>query len=59
MAEASRSAGVRLVGHQEVTDTYLLGLAAGKVGMLATLDQAVVALTDPKSPERKAIELVS
>lgn len=54
--EAVAFAGVRLVGHQQVTDAYLLGLAIGRGGILATLDRHLVALTEPKTAERKALE---
>lgn len=57
-AEAVAYAGARLVGHQQVIDAYLLGLALRKRGMLATLDQRVTALTEPKSAELKALEVV-
>jgi len=49
-------AGVRLMGHQQVTDAYLLGLALHRGGKLATLDQGIGALADPKSPQRAALE---
>ena len=51
-------AGARLVGHQQVTDAYLLGLALHRGGMLATLDQQILQLTSPNSPERAAVELI-
>jgi len=57
-AEAVAFAGARLVGHQQVTDAYLLGLALRRGGMLATLDERIAALTEPKSAERKALEIV-
>jgi toxin-antitoxin system PIN domain toxin len=57
-AETVGFAGVRLMGHQQVTDAYLLGLAIRRGGVLATLDQRITALTEPKSPERKALESV-
>jgi uncharacterized protein len=57
-AEAVAFAGVRLLGHQQVTDAYLLGLAIRRGGVLATLDQRLAALTEPKSAERKALETV-
>lgn len=57
-AKAAAFAGVRLVGHQQVTDAYLLGLAIHRCGILATLDERIAALTAPKSAERKALELV-
>lgn len=57
-ADAVAFTGVRLLGHQQVTDAYLLGLAVRRGGILATLDQRIAALTEPKSAERKALELV-
>ena len=59
VAEAVAFAGVRLLGHQQVTDAYLLGLAIRCGGMLATLDQRIAALTETKSAERKALETVA
>ena len=58
-AEAVAFAGVRLLGHQQVTDAYLLGLAIRRGGVLATLDQRIAALTEPKSSERNALETVA
>jgi toxin-antitoxin system PIN domain toxin len=57
-SEAVAFAGVRLVGHQQVTDAYLLGLAIRRGGALATLDRHIAALTEPKAPERKALEVL-
>ena len=57
-AEAIAFAGVRLVGHQQVTDAYLLGLALSRGGILATLDERIAALTDERSGKRKALEFV-
>jgi uncharacterized protein len=51
-------AGVRLMGHQQVTDAYLLGLAISRGGMLATLDKRIAALAEAKSPERTTLETV-
>ena len=59
VAEAVAFTGVRLMGHQQVTDAYLLGLAIRRGGVLATLDQRIVALTEPRSAERKALETVT
>ena len=58
-AEAIAFAGARLVGHQQVTDAYLLGLALRRGGMLATLDERIAALTEPRTAERKALEIVA
>ena len=57
--EAVAFSGVRLLGHQQVTDAYLLGLALRRGGVLATLDQRIATLTEPKSAELKSLELVS
>jgi toxin-antitoxin system PIN domain toxin len=57
-ADAIVFAGIRLAGHKQVTDAYLLGLAVRRGGVLATLDEGIVALTEPKSTERQAIEMV-
>ena len=59
LSEAVAFAGVRLMGHQQVTDAYLLGLAIGRGGVLATLDQRIAALTELKSAERKSLETVA
>jgi uncharacterized protein len=59
LAEAAGFTGPRLVGHQQVTDAYLLGLAMRGGGMLATLDERIAALTGAKSAERRALEIVA
>lgn len=56
---AAAFAGPRLVGHQQVTDAYLLGLALKRGGVLATLDERIAALTRSNSAERKALTIVS
>jgi len=48
----------RLVGHRQVTDAYLLGLAMHKKGKLATLDRGILALLAPDSAERSRVELI-
>lgn len=58
-AEAIAFAGARLVGHQQVADAYLLGLAIRRGGVLATLDERIAVLTEPRSAERKALEVVA
>jgi uncharacterized protein len=42
--EALAPFGRRLLGHQQITDAYLLGLAIHKKGRLATLDASLAAL---------------
>ena len=59
LAEAIAFAGPRLVGHQQVTDAYLLGLALRRGGMLATLDERITALTEPDSVQRRAVEVIA
>jgi hypothetical protein len=48
-----------LLGHQQVTDAYLLGLAIRHGGRLATMDQRIGALTEPKSAPGAALEVVA
>ena len=45
----------RLVGHQQVTDAYLLGLAIHKRGKLVTLDSSIASLLPEKSPDLDSI----
>lgn len=49
LTQAVEYAGARLVGHQQVTDAYLLGLAMQRGGVLATLDRGISSLvgSDP------------
>ena len=42
--DALRVFGGRIVGHQQITDAYLLSLAIDKKGKLVTLDRSVAAL---------------
>lgn len=48
----------QLEGHQQVTDTYLLGLAMHKRGRLATMDRGILALLPNKSLERDLVALL-
>jgi len=48
-----------LVGHQQITDAYLLGLAIHKKGKLATLDRSVAELVDHGDPRADAVELIA
>jgi len=47
-----------LIGHRQVTDTYLLGLAVSNNGRLATLDKRIPALLPADSPWRDAVVVV-
>ena len=48
----------RLVGHRQVSDAYLLGLAIHREGKLATLDRAVLTLLQEKSPDRERVVII-
>jgi predicted nucleic acid-binding protein len=48
--------GNRLVGHRQVTDAYLLGLAMHYGGKLATLDNRIQALLPPGHHSHSFIE---
>ena len=47
-----------LVGHRQVTDAYLLGLAIHHGGKLATLDQSIAHLLPSDSHHRDVLEIV-
>ena len=49
----------RIVGHQQITDAYLLGLAIHRKGKLATFDQSVVALFRNGDSRAQTVELVA
>jgi toxin-antitoxin system PIN domain toxin len=57
-AEVCEFTGGRLLGHQQVTDAYLLGLAVRRGGVVATLDGRIGALAAPGSAERSALVVV-
>jgi toxin-antitoxin system PIN domain toxin len=58
LAEAVEGFQGRLVGHRQVTDAYLLGLAIHKGGKFATLDRSVAALLPEGSPHRQRVEII-
>lgn len=49
---------LKILGHQQVTDAYLLGLATYKKGKLATLDQRIVALLGMGIVPHQHVELI-
>jgi len=57
-AEAVELFQGRVVGHRQVSDAYLLGLAIHKKGKLATLDRAVMTLLPLDSPHRQRVEII-
>lgn len=48
----------RIVGHRQITDAYLLGLALHKKGKLATLDRSILSLVDPAGEKHEWIEII-
>ena len=48
----------RLLGHQQISDAYLLGLVIQKKGKLATLDRAILSLLPEKNPNRERIVII-
>lgn len=48
----------RIVGHQQVSDAYLLGLALHREGKLVTLDRGVLTLLEEKSPGRDRVVIL-
>lgn len=48
-----------LVGHRQVTDAYLLGLAIRRKGRLFTLDAGIAALLPARSPHHTALCLIT
>lgn len=58
IADAVRHFQNRIVGHNQVTDGYLLGLAMHKRAKLVTLDESLDALLDPKGGERDRIVVI-
>lgn len=48
----------RLVGHQQITDAYLLALALHRKGKLATLDRSLVELLPAGSAARASVVVI-
>jgi toxin-antitoxin system PIN domain toxin len=48
----------KMIGHRQVTDAYLLGLASHRRGALATLDRGIEALL-PDHAKNSALEIVA
>jgi toxin-antitoxin system PIN domain toxin len=59
LRDAVRPFEERLVGHQQLTDAYLLGLAIQRKGKLATFDQSVGALFGRGDPKAQTVELIT
>jgi len=48
----------RIVGHQQVTDSYLLGMAIRNRGTLVTMDRGILSLIPDGMRDRGIVELV-
>ncbi|RME95161.1 MAG: PIN domain-containing protein [Verrucomicrobia bacterium] len=59
LAEAVAFAGERLLGHQQLTDAYLIGLAIHHRGLLATLDQGLATLVESNPTAAQALQILS
>jgi uncharacterized protein len=58
VTEALAPFGGRLLGHRQITDAYLLGLAIHKKGRLATLDASLSSLLLEQSAARTRLVLL-
>lgn len=58
VAEAVEPLADSLVGHQQILDAYLLGLAIHRKEKLATLDQRMASLLAKESPHRESLEII-
>lgn len=59
LSVAIESLRPRLMGHRQVTDAYLLGIAIRRQASLATLDRGIQSLLVKKSEYRRRLELVN
>jgi len=57
-SEALKLFSGKLVGHRQVSDAYLLGLAIHKNGRLVTLDRGILALPPPKASSKQRIVVI-
>jgi hypothetical protein len=58
VTEALAHFGRRLLGHQQITDAYLLGLAIQKKGRLVTLDASLSSLLSEQRVARTRLVLL-
>jgi uncharacterized protein len=56
--EATKPFRKRVIGHQQVTDAYLLGLAMHRKGKLVTMDRSVLALLPEGDPGRSTVAMI-
>ncbi len=48
----------QIMGHRQLTDAYLLGLAIRNGGKLVTLDESIASLLPTQDPRRSALEII-
>jgi uncharacterized protein len=58
LEDAVRGFRSKVLGHQQVTDAYLLGLALRKKGKLATLDRSIRSLMGEGSAGPEHVEVI-
>jgi len=58
LIEAIAGFETKIVGHQQITDAYLLGLAIHRKGKLVTLDRALGAILPPSSSVRESLLVI-
>lgn len=58
LLEAVKPLAPQLVGHQQFTDAYLLGLAMHKGGKLATMDKSIIDLLPGRAKQNDFISLI-
>jgi uncharacterized protein len=58
IVDALRPLKNRLVGHRQVTDAYLLGLARHRKGKLATMDRAVLGLLSSDERQEGTVAVI-
>lgn len=56
--DSVRPLRAKLIGHQQVTDAYLLGLAMHKKGKLATLDRSIRGLLGERPRDLDCVEVI-
>ena len=56
--ETARPFAARIIGHQQITDAYLLGLDVHKKGKLLTLDRGMRSLAGAAMIERGMLEIL-
>jgi uncharacterized protein len=58
IVDALRQLKNRLVGHRQITDAYLLGLARHRKGKLATMDRAVLGLLSSDERQEGTVTVI-